>query len=48
MIDYGQFINNPQATKIFDDMDMSDYVSKLKIQKLVMSDELTPPKEGSI
>ena len=21
MIDYGQFINNPQAAKIFDDMD---------------------------
>jgi hypothetical protein len=48
MIDYGQFMNNPQAAKIFDDMDRFVYDPKLKIQKLVMSDKLPPPKEGSI
>jgi hypothetical protein len=48
MIDYSQFINNPQVAKICNDMDKIIKDSKLKIQKLVMSDKLTPPKEGSI
>jgi hypothetical protein len=45
---YGHLINNPQAAKIFDDMEKFVQGSKLNIQQLVMSDKLTPPKEGSI
>jgi hypothetical protein len=48
MIDSGQLTNNPKAAKIFDDMEKFVQDSKLKIQQLVMSDKLTPPKEGSI
>jgi hypothetical protein len=39
MIDYGRLVNNPQAAKIFDAMEMC-------VQD--MSDKLTQPKEGSI
>ena len=48
LIDYGQLVNNPEAAKIFDDVEKIVQDSKLKIQKLIMSDKLTPPKEGSI
>jgi hypothetical protein len=48
MIDYGQLIINPQAAQIFDSMEKFVQNSKLKIQQLVMSDKLTPPKGGSI
>ncbi len=48
MIDYGEFMNNPKAAKIFDDMEKFVQNLKLKIQQLIMSDKLTQPKEGSI
>ena len=48
MIDYSQLINNPEAAKIFDDMEKFVRDSKSKTQKLIMSDKLTPPKEGTI
>ncbi len=48
MIDYSNLINNPQAARIFDGMEKFVKDSKLKIQKLIMSDKLTPPKEGTI
>jgi hypothetical protein len=48
MIDYCQLVNNPEAAKIFDEMKRIVQESKLKIQKLIMSDKHIPPKEGSI
>ncbi len=48
MIDYGELMNNPKAAKIFDDMEKFVQDSKMKIQQLIMSDQLTQPKEGSI
>jgi hypothetical protein len=48
MIDYGELMNNPKAAKIFVDMEKFVQDSKLKIQQLIMSDQLTQPKEGSI
>ncbi len=48
MIDYGELMNNPKAAKIFDDMEKFVKDSKMKIQQLIMSDQLTQPKEGSI
>jgi hypothetical protein len=48
MIDYGELMNNPKAAKIFDNMEKFVQDSKLKIQQLIMSDQLTQPKEGSI
>ncbi len=49
MIDYGELMNNPtKAAKIFDDMKKFVQDSKMKIQQMIMSDQLTQPKEGSI
>jgi hypothetical protein len=48
MIDYGELMNNSKAAKIFDDMEKSVQDSKMKIQQLIISDQLTQPKEGSI
>ncbi len=48
MIDYGELMNNPKAAKIFDDLEKFVQDSKLKIQQLIMSDQLTQPREGSI
>ncbi len=48
MIDYGELMNNPKAAKIFDDMEKFVQDLKLKIQQLIMSDQLTKPKVGSI
>jgi hypothetical protein len=48
MIDYGELMNNPKAAKIFDDMEKFVQELKLKIQQLIMSDQLTQPKQGSI
>ncbi len=48
MIDYGELMNNPEAAKIFDDMETFVQDSKFEIQQLIMSDKLTQPKEGSI
>jgi hypothetical protein len=47
MIDYGELMNNPKAAKIFDDMEKFVQDSKMKMQQLIMSDQLTQPKEGS-
>jgi hypothetical protein len=41
-------MNNPEAAKIFDDMEKFVHESKLKIQQLIMSDQLTQPRQGSI
>jgi hypothetical protein len=48
MIDYGELMNNSKAAKIFDGMEKFVQDSKLKIQQLIISDQLTQPKEGSI
>ncbi len=48
MIDYGELMNDPKAAKIFDEMEKFVQDSKLKIQQLIMSDQLTQPKERSI
>ncbi len=48
MIEYGQLVNNPEAARTFDEMEKFVQDSKVKIQKLIMSDKLTPPKEESI
>jgi hypothetical protein len=48
MIDYGELMNNPKAAKIFDDMEKFVQDLKMKIQQLIISDQLTQPKEGSI
>ena len=42
MIDYGELMNNPKAAKIFDDMEKYVQDSKLKIQQLIMTDQLSP------
>jgi hypothetical protein len=41
-------MNNPKAAKIFDDMEKFVQESKLKIQQLIMSDQLTQPKQGTL
>jgi hypothetical protein len=41
-------MNNPKAAIIFDDMEKFVQHLKMKIQQLIMSDQLTQPKEGSI
>ncbi len=48
MIDYGELLNNPKAAKIFDDMEKCVQDLKMKIQQLIMSDQLTQPKKGLI
>jgi hypothetical protein len=40
-------MNDPKAAKIFDDMEKYVQDSKLKIQQLIMPDQLTQPKDGS-
>jgi hypothetical protein len=41
-------MNNPNAAKIFDDMEKFVQDSKFKIQQSIVSDKLIPPKEESI
>jgi len=48
MIDYGELTANPNAAKIFSDMEKSIALYKLKLQELSLSPPRTPTKKGQI